>query len=111
MDALNDYRQTIETILTKYTRIPYAYADIRTEEVFDRTRDRYLLVNVGWDQGKRVHGSLVHIDIIDGNLWIQRDGTEAGIAVELLRAGVPKERIVLGFRAPEVRKHIEFTIA
>ncbi|MBX3057101.1 MAG: XisI protein [Anaerolineae bacterium] len=60
MDTLNRYRQVIEDVLTEYTGIPYAYGDIQTEVVFDRNNDRYLLMNVGWDNGKRVHGSLVH---------------------------------------------------
>jgi len=111
MDPLDKYRELIETILTEYTRIPYAYGDIQTKAVFDRNRDRYLLVNIGWDRGRRVHGSLVHIDIIDGKLWIQRDGTEHGIAKELVQAGVPKDRIVLGFRPAEVRPHTEYAIA
>ena len=51
---------------------------------------------------------MVHIDIINDKIWIQRDGTEDGIATELLSAGVPKDRIVLGFRSPEMRKHTEF---
>lgn len=111
MDTLEIYRQTIETILSEYTRIPYAYGDIQTEAVFDRINDRYLLMNVGWDNGRRVHGSLVHIDIIDGKLWIQRDGTEHGIAKELVRAGVTRDHIVLGFRSPEVRRHTEYASA
>lgn len=110
MDALDAYRQVVEDVLTEYMRIPYAYGDIRTEAVFDRANDRYLLVNVGWDNGKRVHGTLVHIDIIDGKLWIQRDGTEAGVAVELVEAGIPKEHIVLGFRPLNVRQHTEFAV-
>ncbi len=110
MDELDTFRQIIENTLLEYTRIPYAYGDIRTEAVFDRARDRYLLVNVGWDQGKRVHVSLVHVDIIEGKVWIQRDGIEAGMAVELIRAGIPKDRIVLGFRAPEARKLIELSM-
>ena len=40
--TLDRYRQIIESILTEYTRIPYAYGDIQTEAVFDRNRDRYL---------------------------------------------------------------------
>jgi len=52
------------------------FSDITTEAVFDRDKDRYLLVNAGWDQGIRIHGSLVHIDIINGKFWVQRDGTE-----------------------------------
>ena len=111
MDTLDVYRQKIEAVLHEYTQIPYAYGDIQTEAVFDREHDRYLLVNVGWDEGKRVHGSLVHIDIIDGKVWIQRDGTEEGVAQELVRAGIPKERIVLGFRPPELRPHTGYAAA
>ena len=111
MDTLDTYRQIIETILTEYASIPYAYGDIRTETVFDRANDHYLLVNVGWQDDRRVHGSLVHIDIINGKLWIQRDGTEHGIAKELVNAGVPKDHIVLGFRSEEVRPYTEYAVA
>lgn len=111
MDTLDIYRQKIEAVLSEYTRIPYAYEDIRTEAVFDRENNRYLLMNVGWDRGKRVHGSLVHIDVIDGKVWIQCDGTEHGIAKELVAAGIPREQIVLGFHPPEVRKYTEYALA
>lgn len=111
MDTLNRYRQVIEDVLTEYTRIPYAYGDIQTEVVFDRKNDRYLLMNVGWDNGKRVHGSLVHIDVINGKVWIQRDGTEEGVAKELVNAGIPKDHIVLGFRPAEVRPYTEYAVS
>ena len=111
MDPLDATREIIERILTEYTEIPYAYGEIRTEAVFDRQHDRYLLVNVGWDNGKRVHGSLVHVDLIDGKVWIQRDGTEHGIAKDLVRAGIPKDHIVLGFRPADVRRHTEYAVA
>ncbi|MCI0698877.1 XisI protein [candidate division KSB1 bacterium] len=111
MDTLETYRQIIETVLDEYTRIPYAHGDFHTEAVFDRVKDRYLLVNVGWDNGRRVHGSLVHIDIINGKLWIQRDGTEHGVAKELVKAGIPKDRIVLAFHPPEIRPHTEYAVA
>ncbi len=111
MDTLSRYRKTIEEILEEYANVPYAYGDIKTEVVFDRSRDRYLLVNVGWEDDARVHGALVHIDIIDGKVWIQRDGTEDGMATDFLRAGIPREQIVLGFHAPRVRQHTEFAVA
>ena len=59
---------------------------------------------VGRDGVRRVHGCLVHIDIKGDKLWIQRDGTEHGVARELLEAGVPKDHIVLAFRSPELRR-------
>lgn len=111
MDRLESYRGIIEDVLTDYARIPYAYGEVRTEPVFDRRNDRYLLVNVGWDNGKRVHGSLVHVDLIDGKVWIQRDGTEHGIAKELVKAGIPKDHIVLGFRPAAVRQYTEYAAA
>ncbi|MGB3691361.1 MAG: XisI protein [Spirulinaceae cyanobacterium] len=103
--SLEQTQQIIETILTEYAQIPYAYRDIQTETIFDKTNGRYLLVNMGWEENKRIYSTLVHIDIIDGKIWIQRDGTEDGIAEDLERAGVPKTRIILGFRPPEVRKY------
>lgn len=109
MDTLDKYRYIVQQVLTEYTKISYAYGQIQTETIFDRDSDRYLLMIVGWDQNKRIHGCLVHIDIINGKLWIQRDGTECGIASELVSAGIPKEQIVLGFHPTEIRQHTELT--
>jgi hypothetical protein len=110
MDTAAHYRELIQKILSDYARIPYAHGDIRQETVFDTQRDHYLLVNVGWD-GRRVHGCLVHVDLIDGKFWIQRDGTEDSIATELEAAGVPKEHIVLAFHPAEVRPHTGYAVA
>jgi hypothetical protein len=108
MDGIDKYRKILQEILTEYTKIPYAYGDIHTETVFDRESDRYLLIILGREDDRRVHGCLIHIDIINGKFWIHRDGTERGIANELVSYGIPKEHIVLGFRSLEIRKHTEF---
>ena|SRR5436853_4514997 len=111
MVARTAYRDIIESVLREYTRIPYAYGDLQTEAVFDRERDRYLLVIVGWDNRLRVHSCLVHIDLLGEKVWIQQDNTEDGVATELVRAGIPKEQIVLGFRPPEVRPYTDYAVA
>lgn len=108
MDPLDAWRDTLERILTAHTVTPYANARAHTEAVFDRTRDRYLLVDLGWRGAERIHGALVHVDITEGRIWIQYDGTEQGIANELVEAGVPRDRIVLGFKPPAVRPHTGF---
>ncbi len=107
---LEQYRQVIETVLSEYAALPYSYAPIQSEIIFDRARDRYLWMDVGWDGDRRVHGCLVHIDLIDGKIWIQRDGTEKGIVADLERAGISKEQIVLGFRPPEVRQYTGYAV-
>ena len=111
MDTLETYRQIIETALTEYAKIPYAYGDIQTETIFDHKNDHYLPINMGWNKGSRIHGCLVHLDIINGKVWIQRDGTEEGIVVELGQKGIPKDHIVLGFRLPETRKYTDYAVA
>ena len=108
MDTLEKYRRTVQEIIKKYAEVPYSYGSILSQTVFDREADSYLLMIAGREGVRRVHGCLVHIDIIGNKIWIQRDGTEDGIAAELLKAGVPKDHIVLGFRSPEMRKHTDF---
>ncbi|MBW4571872.1 MAG: XisI protein [Tolypothrix carrinoi HA7290-LM1] len=111
MDILDKYRQIIQNILVTYVDIKYANGDIHNETIFDQPTDRYLVMSLGWQRVKRIHGCLIHIDIIDGKVWIQRDGTEYGIANELVDAGIPKEHIVLGFHQPNVRQHTGFAVA
>lgn len=110
MDTLNTYREIIQNVLSDYVRLQYAYGNIQNETIFDREADRYMVVSIGWQKVKRIHGCLIHIDIINGKVWIQRDGTEHGIANELVAAGIPKDQIVLGFYTPEVRQHTEYAV-
>ena len=110
MGTLENYRRIIKTILTEYAQTPYAYGDIQIQTVFDNDSDRYLLMILGRENELRVHGCLVHVDIIDGKIWIQRDGTEQGIANELVAGGIPKEQIVLGFRSPNIRQYTGFAV-
>jgi hypothetical protein len=111
MDTLDTYRRIIQNVLREYVRIQYAYGNIENEVIFDRETDRYMVVSVGWQDVKRIHGCLIHIDIINGKVWIQRDGTEHGIARELETAGIPKDQIVLGFHSPDVRRYTEYAVA
>jgi hypothetical protein len=111
MDSLTATRQAIEQVLSVYTRIPYAHGELRCEAIFDRKHDRYALVTLGWNAGQRVHFVLVHVEIVDGKVWIEKDNTEDGVAAELVQAGVPKSQIVLAFRPPEVRQYTEYAVA
>ena len=111
MDSVERNRQLIQSILTELAKVPYAHGNIELQTIFDRDRDHYLLMLVGRNGPRRVHGWLVHVDIKGEKLWIQRDGTEHGVARELLESGVPKDHIVLGFRSPEMRKISDFAVA
>jgi hypothetical protein len=55
-----------------------------------------------------VYGTIIHVDIRDRKIWIQRDFTEEGVASELVDLGVPKTDIVLGFKPPYMRQFTDF---
>jgi hypothetical protein len=46
-------------------------------------RGHYELLYTGWEDWRRVHGSVIHIDVRGDKVWIQHDGTEAGVAHDL----------------------------
>ncbi len=97
MDTQSADRDVIEKVLAEYATIPYAHGSVQTQTVFDRAANHYLLVLVGTDGQWRVHGCLVHIDIVGDDVVIQRDGTERGMAPALSRGGIAPERITLAF--------------
>jgi hypothetical protein len=110
MDKVSRHRELIEDLLREYSDYKPSYGDIDVETIFDPVQGHYQLVNVGWHGQSRVHGCVMHIDVKDGKIWIQHDGTEDGIANRLVAAGVPKDEIVLGFQSPFQRKHTEFAV-
>lgn len=110
MDKLTKYRQLIQNILIKYSEMKPANGDIKVDTFFDLSQDHYQVFHTGWDKYQRIFGPLIHIDIIDSKIWIQYDGTEIGIANELVELGVPSSDIVLGYHAPFMRQYDDFAI-
>jgi XisI protein len=110
MDKLNRYRQIIQDILTAHSQIKPAYGDIEMGTLFDCERDRFQVLRAGWLQKSRVYGVLIHIDIKDEKLWIQYDGTEVGVANELMEQGIPKDAIVLAYHSPFMRQYDGFAV-
>lgn len=110
MANIEVYREYVQSILKKYESYQSENDPIASQIIFDTERDHYQLVHVGWRDWRRYYGCVVHIDIQDGKIWIQHDGTEIGVANELVDLGVPKQDIVLAFQAPYKRKYTEFAI-
>lgn len=110
--AVDEYRRYIqELLLERAQRFAQASvpSQVETQVIFDKERDHYQLVHVGWKpNGHRNYGCVLHLDIKDGKIWIQHDGTEEGIANALVARGVPKQEIVLAFQPPSLRKYTEF---
>ena len=110
--ALNEWRRVIKRILAELAAVPFPeVVNLKAKTVFDGSSDIYMVLVEGWQDVKRMHGCLAHVEINDGKIWIQQDGTEDGLANELLAAGIPKGRIVLAFKSPQTRAHSGFAVA
>ncbi|HZT40633.1 MAG TPA: XisI protein [Chthonomonadaceae bacterium] len=111
MDRIARYRQLVKQAIQNIAAELPEDPNIRVEMILDDQQDHYELMEIGWDGPRRVHGSLVHCDIIEGKVHVEHDGTDIGVADFLLSNGVPCEDIVLGFHPPELRKLTPFAVA
>ena len=110
MDRVERYRQIVRRIIEEYAAWKPSRGEIVSKAIVDPEKDHYEVEHVGWDNDRRVHGSVIHLDIIDGKVWIQHDGTNRPVAEELLAAGIPREDIVLGFHPARVRHLTGFAV-
>lgn len=104
MDSLTFYREIIKDLITEYGQEDPGIGDIEVETIFNEENDHYALVYTGWDGHHRIHGDVLHIDIRGGKIWIQHDGTYIGVAKRMVERGVPKDKIVLGYKSPSMRE-------
>jgi hypothetical protein len=113
MENVTRYRQLIKQHLSELESLARQQprAGVETVCVFDEARDEYLLINTGWEGARRVDGATLHVRIREGKIWVEEDWTEEGIAEFLVREGVPKEEIVLGFQPPSMRPYTDYAVA
>jgi XisI protein len=108
MAGVEIYRDAIEKIIREYSRFKPDYEESEVQTVFDDKNNHYEINVLGWDGYKRIYGRVLHLDIKNGKIWIQHDGTKDGVADDLVEMGVPKEDIVLAFHPPYKRKYTGF---
>ncbi|MEM9542248.1 MAG: XisI protein [Cyanobacteria bacterium P01_E01_bin.42] len=112
MDTLTlTLHEAIVRVLQEFREFLGDDPDAIVQLVLDSESQHYLLVETGWQRRRRIYGVLIHIDIIDGKIWIQHDGTETGIANELVDLGISKDKIVLAYKSLERRKITEFAVS
>lgn len=108
MDQLEHYRNLVQQILTDHADTPSE--TVQPQLIFDTTHDHYQLNYVGWQGSRRVFGPILHLDIQNGKIWIQYNGTEDSISERLVELGVPRSDIVIGFHSPFKRQFSGYAI-
>lgn len=113
MDKLSRYQDLVKQFLSEYANMMNSQpvADLETVLSFDDQHQQYMLLKVGWPQGRRMRQTLLHISLRHNKIQVEEDLTEAGIAAYLLEQGVPPQDIVLSFQPPQLRPYTEFAVA
>lgn len=102
MDKVAYYKQIVRKLVQEIGKMVPSDDRVETQIILDDERGHYLLFSVGWEnRDYREYSAFLHIDVkSDGKVWIQHDGTDLKVALLLSDEGIPKQDIVLGFRAP-----------
>lgn len=111
MDTVETYRTLIQQLLEYYAQFGKDDEDVENQILIDTTRDHYQLMHVGWQNDWRIYGCILHLDIKDGKIWLQHNGTENDIPAELVQMGVPKTDIVVAFHSPFKRQFTEYAVS
>ena len=95
MDSTPSFREAVKDVFCQYAALRPSHGDIRLDTVFDENRDRYALVQVGWDRGRRVRGLLLYVTLTGDKVLVEYDGMEQGILEDLIQRGIPEAQIIL----------------
>jgi hypothetical protein len=110
MEKMNRYPEVVRKLVEEYAAIPSGIGEVDTYPLIDPHGHHYVAMQSGWVNGHRVHGAFLHLDVIDGKVWLQFNGTDQLIVDELEAAGVPKQDIILGEQPPELRQYTGYGV-
>lgn len=97
MDTSTTYREIIKQVILQYAKFRPSHGNIRLDPIFDDTYNRYALMQVGWDRGRRVRGNLIYVTLQNSKVYIEYDGMEHGVTKDLIAMGISEADIVLAF--------------
>lgn len=113
MEKIAKYKEIVSMLMEELGNWIPNEGGTEIQVIQDEKKGHYLLFEVGWEGKKRVYLPFIHIDIKpNGKVWLQHDGTDLELALELFKRGIPKGDIVLGFHSPNRRELIsDFALA
>ena len=113
MDKIKKYQDLIINYLTEYAQTikPMNLKEVENRVIADRESNSFQLVRIGWNGKQHVFNVVLHFDIINGKVWLQRNNTEREVVDTLIAQGMERQDIVLGFQPPFARGFLGFAAA
>jgi hypothetical protein len=84
MATIASYPDIVKQVIRKHASCKPSVDDIQVETIFDDAQGHYELMYAGWTGKHRVHGSVIHVDVRDGKVWIQHDGIRTAVVESAL---------------------------
>jgi XisI protein len=98
MEKLSKYQNILGEFVEEFAQTPFSVQpQLENQAITDTTHNHFQVVTLGWDKGKFVFDIVLHFDIKDNKIWIQQNWTDILIDQELIKRGVEKSDIVVGF--------------
>lgn len=114
MEKIAKYAKIIQALLNEMaTDRAFIEEEVREDVVFDTNRHHYFILWVGFTpQNTFMDKILVHFHIKEtGKIWLLANWTEEELGEELVKRGVEKNDIVVGFYPKKVREHTGYAVA
>ncbi len=100
---IQQLREIIQKTLKEYASIPSINSTSQDRLIFDTNADSYQWLSMGWNGMQRIFNVIIHIEIRQNLVWIERNNSSIEIGEILVEQGVPRNQIVLAFHAPYKR--------
>jgi hypothetical protein len=115
MDKITKYRKILTEVLESYAGIRQGEqglpGSLSIQLLFDRERDQYQVLGLGWKGEQQTFLVLLHFAIQNGKIWLHRHVADYDILADLEAKGIPKEDIVPAFHAPAIRAFTGYAVA
>ena len=115
MDKIEKYQNLVIQLLEQQIAVFKGSSKGEVEEqiIVDRMHHHFQWLTIGWENEDNFKSYInIHFSIKpDGKIWLMENNTDIRVAEELVKMGVPREHIVLGFQPPSVRSLTDYAIA
>jgi hypothetical protein len=98
MDKKLKYESAMRSFLEEYARIkPINFRNAENQVIIDRENGHFQLVRLGWQDGRYIHNTVFHFDLVENKVLVQQNRTDLSIVEELEEYGIEENDIILPF--------------
>lgn len=111
MDKIEKYQRLLREFFIEQAAIQDRQNNgLKAHLVVNGSKTDFLLLKMGWRSNMFVHAVTFHIEIKREQVWIYENKVDIDLPGILVKAGVAKKDIVLGFLSPTLRTYTEYGV-